>query len=779
MPSRFSTDYRNLRPYVLEDVRAIVSAGASSGSNAAALTAHRLNDTTYHIGQLDPSQATWALTTTAGDARYALATRQIIAGNGLTGGGALSGDVTLDVGAGDGISVAANAVALASTVAGNGLTYTTGVIAVGVANTGATGLTVEADAVRLTSSSNPGAAASVLASDAAGALTLTTLTASTKVRSPLLDTASGNLTLQPAGDITIDPVGNDVLPATNYDINLGALSKKYLTLHAAELWVETLVAQNTIATIGGRILVGPTTTLTRDLAAAATTIYVKHNQMVSGDRAYMEADGKVEFFAITSGATNTGTDYSYTVTRNLDGTGANDWYAGDAMFNTGQAGNGWIDQYSVRGIKSASQVGPTIVGNVRASATYNDWAERWAIGNLNGLYGYGTDIYGFAAGVPGGTWVTVEGTNGLMMMRGSVARLQIDTSGNLQIRDSSGTNVIALDNSGASYFAGVMTIGTSGEIRQGTGTLGSNYTGLRIWRDSNIGRIGGYNNNTLQWYAGTDGYLYAGGGAAAITRYGYMIQDMPDSPSFTWPFLWGGLHAVNDITTPGSGWKSSLMFGEPTLVYSGSQRFRGWLFQFAGDLASPPVSGEVSEADYCLTIQDANTHVWKVWHQGNDSIIAKWDYTNNWAATQTFNAGLALGNAKIYCASGVQVRNAADTAYQNFGANSLMSSSGYVTSDSTITFTNVAGSAYQSLRAAEISVNGYVRSDTVVTLTNVAGSAYQNLLAKDIKTTTFVGLPAISAPATDAGSYLLYIDTADGKLKYKTTGGTVRTISYT
>ena len=140
---------------------------------------------------------------------------------------------------------------------------------------------------------------------------------------------------------------------------------------------------------------------------------------------------------------------------------------------------------------------------------------------------------------------------------------------------------------------------------------------------------------------------------------------------------------------------------------------------------------------------------------------------------------VSINTAKLTSNSTFTLRNVADTAYQNLGVNSLLTASGYVTSDSTITFTNVAGSAYQSLRAAEIAVNGYVRSDTVITLTNVAGSAYQNLLAKDIKTTTFVGLPAISAPATDAGAYLIFVDSGDGKLKYKTTGGTVRTISYT
>lgn len=311
--------------------------------------------------------------------------------------------------------------------------------------------------------------------------------------------ADADTTIQPAGDLILDPAGNDVRPNTNYDINLGLINKKYLTLHAAELWVETLVAQNTIATIGGRILVGPTTTLIADLTAGATTVDVKHNQMASGDRVHMEADGKLEFMAITSGPTTIAGGYRYSLTRNLDGTGANEWYAGDAMFNTGTTGNGFIDLYSINGLRSSTNVsggtlraGPTIVGNVRLSGTYNDFRERWAIGSLNGLYDYSSEVYGFAAGDPTGAWIGVDATNGVRIMQGG------------------STEVIRLAANGDSYFAGVMTIGTSGEIRQGTGTLGSNYTGIRIWNSAGIGIIAGYNTNVLQWYGNTSGELVAG-----------------------------------------------------------------------------------------------------------------------------------------------------------------------------------------------------------------------------------------------------------------------------
>lgn len=164
-------------------------------------------------------------------------------------------------------------------------------------------------------------------------------------------TAVDNVTFSPsAGDIIFAPGGQDILPDVGYTKNLGAITSKYLTLHAAELWVETLVAQNTIATIGGRVLVGPTTVLTVDLAAAGTTITVKHNQMANGDKIYMEANGKYEAMTISSSASGSAGAYTYTVVRNEDKSGANDWTAGDAIFNTGGIGSGFIDLYSLWGL---------------------------------------------------------------------------------------------------------------------------------------------------------------------------------------------------------------------------------------------------------------------------------------------------------------------------------------------------------------------------------------------------------------------------------------------
>ena len=94
--------------------------------------------------------------------------------SGLAGAGLTHSAGVLAVGAGNGITVNADDVALASTVAGNGLTYSSGVVNVAVANTGGTGLTVEADAVRLTTYSDRTGGASGVLYAASGNLKLTT-----------------------------------------------------------------------------------------------------------------------------------------------------------------------------------------------------------------------------------------------------------------------------------------------------------------------------------------------------------------------------------------------------------------------------------------------------------------------------------------------------------------------------------------------------------------------------------------------------------------------------
>jgi hypothetical protein len=346
--------------------------------------------------------------------------------------------------------------------------------------------------------------------------------------------------LTEAGDATFASTLGSLthMPNTGYTSDLGSLQTKWRSIHAAELWVETLVAQNTIATIGGRVLVAPTTTLVADLTAIATTIHVKHNQMASGDRVYMEADGKVEFMSIDSAAGGSAGDYTYTVTRNLDGSGANAWYAGDAMLNTGTTGNGFIDLYSVSGVMSGN--GPTIVGNVRTGTTYNQIAPRWAAGNLNGLYGYSATTYGFAAGDSTASWFSVDPTNGVRLNYGVNTPVSLGAAG-LVLRDnagvlrahlastyfalygdntgtylslsSSGLSIVSnsqtkvsVDNSGNATFAGTVNAG-AGYFGTGSTKVAINADGLDVGSAGRIlGGMTAYNTGTGFWLGYSGAY---------------------------------------------------------------------------------------------------------------------------------------------------------------------------------------------------------------------------------------------------------------------------------
>lgn len=298
--------------------------------------------------------------------------------------------------------------------------------------------------------------------------------------------------LNSGSDLTINLAGNSILPNAGYTYNLGSISKKYLTLHAAELYVETLVSQNTKATIGGRVLIGESNELVCDLSTADTHINVKYNNLAAGDIIYFEADGKVEFMKVLYLVSYNQDNSEYQVQRNLDGSSANQWYAGDSLFNTGNGGDGFIDLYSSAGIKGAAQPGPTITGNVRNSQTYNDWCEHWAIGNLNGLYGYTSKVFGVGLGkyAINSSYITIDAASGFAIKH----------------KDNSGieTKMIELDSSGSGYFRG--NINSSAVITGGI--IQSAATGKRIIIDGSSNDIKFYNSNGDS--IAIEGYLSAG-----------------------------------------------------------------------------------------------------------------------------------------------------------------------------------------------------------------------------------------------------------------------------
>lgn len=316
--------------------------------------------------------------------------------------------------------------------------------------------------------------------------------------------ASGNLTAAPTGDIILSPGGMDVLPGAPYSVRLGAPFLQFLSLDVAELHAQTLVAQDVIATIGGMIEVAPTSQLVDDIAPGATTIIVKQNQMGVGDVVFLKTSPggvpQYEAMAVTSGASAVAGGFAYTVTRNLDGTGANTWRAGDAVLNTGTTGSGLIDIYSTGGIYGGA--GPSIVGTVRTGSAFNAIAPRWAVGNMNGWYGYGSNTFGAAFGNPSATNLTIDETNGLRIRSGTTNKLVADTGGNLSI-------------------VGDLTVGTSGAIHSaGASSYGS---GVGFWMNGGTTptfRVGTPGGAQIAWDGLNLGIAGDGGGLTNINGGG-------------------------------------------------------------------------------------------------------------------------------------------------------------------------------------------------------------------------------------------------------------------
>lgn len=382
-----------------------------------------------------------------------------------------------------GIEVVGQAIGLAAAAAGAGLAYAAGVLSVNVAGLG---MSVAADAVTLSSSSNPGAAAAVLASDASGYLNLVRLVLSDRLRTPTIDTASGPLTL--------DPAGTAVLPTGSIQKDLGDYNRKWRTLYAAELYVETLVAQDVISTIGGRITVAPTSTLIADLSSGGTTIDVKHNSFVVNEYLYMAtAPGgvaQVEVLRITAGPTTITGGYRYTVTRNVDGSGVNSWVAGDAVASLGNAaGDGLIELTATSTLRN--HLGPSIVTYARNStATWNALTPTTVQGNLRSFVDYGADEFGFALGndltltpTTGFSGMTADRTNGLRLFNvdfrlysGSTQYLIADATYGLRVQ---GNNTAALNSQ-----RGITFLDTAAQI----GGLWSYFaSGGQIWTEMQAG----------------------------------------------------------------------------------------------------------------------------------------------------------------------------------------------------------------------------------------------------------------------------------------------------
>ena len=298
--------------------------------------------------------------------------------------------------------------------------------------------------------------------------------------------------------ISVSSVSSDLIPSSNDTYDLGTSTLMWRKGWLSEL-DAVLFAINTKTLLGGWLTVGKDAgTLGADVAAADDQIDFGAAR-TPGEWVELRAAGKVEYIKIGSlvSGTTYWVDAAHDGDRDLDGSGANDWAAGTPYDVLGTPGDGRVElnAYDTPRIQVLVQ-----------GATATAKVEQIRLGDLDGNWGYSSPIFGMAVG---------EYASGL-------ANLTWDPDNGLRLRIYN-SNYIVLDNSGNAFIAGVLTIDTAGEIRQGTGTLGSNYTGIRIYQSSGVGLLKTYNANAEQIVLDTDGALKAGAGRIQLSRSGLWI----------------------------------------------------------------------------------------------------------------------------------------------------------------------------------------------------------------------------------------------------------------
>lgn len=276
--------------------------------------------------------------------------KSVTAGNGLTGGGLLTADITLNVGAGNGLTVAADSIALT----------TPGTLTVSSTNNAAGSHT---HAITASSDVKASPAAALLKSTAGGQLSLSIATLT---------------------DLQAENVDSHLVPKFTDTYDLGTSTKLWRKGWLSEM-EALLFVENTITLLGGWFWIPKDAgTLPGDITAVQTTIDFG-KAVTSGSWVIFRSSLAVEYVLV--GTLISGTNYN--VTRNVDGSGGNAWAAGQPFAVLGVAGDGRIElnAYNTPRIQLIKQ-----------GATYNAQTELIRIGDLNGGWGYSTQTWGVAIG---------------------------------------------------------------------------------------------------------------------------------------------------------------------------------------------------------------------------------------------------------------------------------------------------------------------------------------------------------------------------------------------
>lgn len=427
-----------------------------------------------------------------------------VAGAGLT----LTSQV-LAVGAGDGLDVAAGSIAVDVTDligigldedASNNLILGTP-SALTVSTTNSVSGTTHTHAI--TASSNPGIASSLLKSDSSGDLRLQnmildgTLTVDGEYilsQNDLILTSdgeviidndlkvtgiiynTGNLTIAPTSTLTLSPtiatilqahIGSSIIPYYTDTYDLGDSTHLWRKGWLSEL-ESILFVENSVQVLGGWFMIPHSqNVLINDMDAVTATFEVAGDLLQVGDFLLLRGNLAVEYMQVTAEVV---AGETYTVTRNVDGSGANAWTQGQVWVNLGQSGDGRIEF-------DAQTAGPRISVIAQGTA-YNAQDEYVRLGDLTNWEGAGLTEYGIALGDYSGSYLYYTPTSGLVIAAsgGGITNINGDniTTGTIAAERVDLSDYLSVSAGQAAIDDLYNTILSRGEnlVTNGTGTLG-------------------------------------------------------------------------------------------------------------------------------------------------------------------------------------------------------------------------------------------------------------------------------------------------------------------
>ena len=336
-------------------------------------------------------------------------TKSAIAGTGMTGGGALTADVTLNVIGGDGITANADEIVidLATT---SGLTLAGAELAVGAGD----GIDVLAATVAVDYGTGLAISSEQLIHNTGDFGDMHTNYA----EHDQVETITGAWTFS-----------TDLLPTLTDTYDLGSSAKLWRKGYLSEL-EALLFVENSIHVEGGWFIVGHNQgTIDEDLDVSETAIDfgIPSPGLAVDDFILFRAYLQVEYMKIVSSAGGN----IWNVTRNVDGSGADTWPQGSVFLVLGNTGDGRIELV-------ANQSDSPKISMVTQGATYNTQIEYVRLGNMRGSFRVGpNDYWGLGVGdYSGGNYLEYNHNDGFIMEVGA-GQVVLDDAG-ISIEAASG-----------------------------------------------------------------------------------------------------------------------------------------------------------------------------------------------------------------------------------------------------------------------------------------------------------------------------------------------------